>query len=120
MTKVIAVDLDGTLSKTTQDGSIGQPIKAMVDRVNDWNDAGRTVVIFTARGQSEHPKIRTWLKQNSLPDFEVTNVKIPEFTEIYDNRAIRVEEDTGALCGKCASSVKNSSNHSALITRTDC
>lgn len=120
MPKTIAVDLDGTLAKTTNDGSIGAPISAMVELVKAWDDAGRTVVVFTARPENNFPSIRSWLEENKLPNFDITNIKSPEFSEIYDNRAIRVEKDTGVLCSKCASSVKKSSNHSALYSRTDC
>lgn len=122
MPKVIAVDLDGTLAKTTSDGSIGSPIKAMVDRIKDWHAAGREVVIFTARGDGEHRKIDAWLQQHGLPALNVTNVKSTEFSEMYDNRAVRVEKDTGEICSKCASAVKKSANHSANLCRefTDC
>ncbi len=120
MPKIIAVELDGTLAKTTTDGSIGNPIKATVDRINDWHDAGREVVIFTARGDTEHRKISAWLQHNGLPEINVTNVKSAEFSEIWDNRAVRVETDTGEVCSKCASAAKKSLNHSASFTRTDC
>lgn len=120
MPKIIAVDLDGTLSKTTTDGSIGDPIKAMVDRINDWHDAGREVVIFTARGDTEWRKIDAWLKLNGLPALNVTNIKSPEFSAIWDNRAIRVVADGGEVCSKCESTAKKSLNHSACFSRTDC
>lgn len=122
MPKIIAVDLDGTLAKTTSDGSIGDPIKAMVDRIKDWHDAGREVVIFTARSETEHRKIDRWLQQNGLPMLNVTNIKSPEFAEIWDNRAVRVEKDTGEICSKCLSAAKKSENHSANFCqiKTDC
>ncbi len=120
MTKIIAVDLDGTLSKTTTDGSIGDPIKAMVDRVNAWHAAGREVVVFTARNNGEWRKIDAWLKLNGLPALNVTNIKIAEFSEIWDNRAIRVDTDSGEACSKCVSAAKKSLNHSANFTVTDC
>lgn len=119
MPKIIAVDLDGTLSKTTTDGSIGDPIKAMVDRVNAWHDAGREMVIFTARDIAEWRKVDAWLKQNGLPVLNVTNIKSAEFSEIWDNRAIRVATDSGEPCSKCVSAAKKSLNHSADFT-TDC
>lgn len=120
MPKIIAVDLDGTLSKTTTDGSIGDPIKAMVDRVNAWHDAGREVVVFTARGDTEWRNVDVWLQKNELPALNVTNVKSAEFSEFWDNRAIRVVKDTGEVCSKCESAAKKSLNHSANFTRTDC
>lgn len=120
MPKIIAVDLDGTLAKTTSDGSIGEPIKAMSDRIKDWHDAGREVVIFTARGPDQHRQIDGWLQKHGMPALNVTNIKSAEFSEIWDNRAIRVAQDTGEVCSKCASAAKKAGNHSAGFTRTDC
>ena len=120
MPKIIAVDLDGTLAETTTDGSIGDPIKAMVDRINNWHDDGREVVIFTARGDVQHRQIDAWLKLHGLPSLNVTNIKHPEFSEIWDNRAIRVDADTGNVCTGCAKSLKKSGNHSAFSNKTDC
>lgn len=120
MPKAIAVDLDGTLSKTTTDGSIGLPIKAMVDRVNDWHNAGREVVIFTARGDGQRRLVEAWLKSNGLPALNVTNVKDADMSEFWDNRAVRVEPDTGNVCSGCGKALKKGGNHSAFSTLTDC
>ena len=120
MTKIIAVDLDGTLAKTTNDGSIGEPVKNMVDRIKNWHDAGREVVIFTARGSDQHRTIDAWMQKHGMPILNVTNVKSAEFSEIWDNRAIRVAQDTGEVCSKCASASKKAGNHSAYSTFTDC
>ena len=46
----IGVDLDGTLAKYgIWDGSIGEPIPLMVERVKIWIALGVEVKIFTAR-----------------------------------------------------------------------
>ena len=124
MPKAIAVDLDGTLAKTTTDGSIGSPIKAMVDRVNEWHNAGREVVIFTARADAQHRDVQRWLKTNGMPDLNVTNIKQAEMSEFWDSRAVRVEADTGNVCAGCAKALKKTGNHSdqsrAFSVTTDC
>ena len=108
---VIAVDLDRTLA----DGSvidvnnyrsdlIGKPITPMVQRVNAWLTAGRKVVIFTAR---VHPRyglaevviaekaIKEWCIEVFGVELEVTCMKDPLFCEIWDDRSISIEPDTG-------------------------
>lgn len=97
----IGVDLDGTLAQYagwTADGyPIGDPIPAMWDRVYSWLKEGKVVKIFTARASEEHqiPKIKEWFKKHSLPDLEITNVKDYWMTELWDDRAHRVEWNTG-------------------------
>ncbi|MBU1665954.1 MAG: hypothetical protein KKG92_11225 [Gammaproteobacteria bacterium] len=105
MDKCIAVDLDGTLARTTRDGSIGAPIKAMADRVKGWNKDGLSVVVFTARAGDpiEVRKIQAWLKQHGLPELDVTHIKDASMVEIWDNRAVRVKTDSGDVCGGCNS-----------------
>lgn len=123
MNKCIAVDLDGTLSKSTNDGSIGAPVKAMVDRVKGWHGAGLTVVIFTVRAASDSGlrAVSNWLKQHGLPELHVTNVKDGEMVEFWDNRSIRIETDTGEICSRCDSARKNASSISKDYRRiTDC
>jgi len=122
MPKTIAVDLDGTLAKTTADGRIGSPIKTMVDRVNEWHNAGREVVIFTARADAQHREVQAWLQKNGMPALNVTNIKDSEISEFWDNRAVRVEADTGNVCSGCAKALKSSKKHSALSRQlvTDC
>lgn len=120
MPKIIAVDLDGTLAKTTQNGTIGAPIKAMVDRVNEWHNAGREVVIFTARGTEQGRAVQMWLTRNGMPNLNVTNVKDDEMSEFWDNRAVHVEVDTGNVCPGCARALRESGKHSDTSTTTDC
>jgi len=97
----IAVDLDGTLAYYDEfrgKDHIGKPIPKMMDRVMKWLDEGKKVVIFTARahgGELWISPIKKWLKDNGLPDLEVTNVKTPMMTEFWDDRAIQVKPNTG-------------------------
>lgn len=107
----VAVDLDGTLAE--HDGwqgieHIGEPVPAMVSRVQRWRAAGRTVVIFTARLSDPNPHIaelakhyiERWCQSHIGEVLPVTNVKHREFVEIWDDRAIAVERNTGAVTGQ--------------------
>lgn len=98
----IGVDLDGTLAY--YDGwrgpeHIGPPIPKMVERVKEWQKRGITVKIFTARAsdESQIPFIKKWLVDNDLGDLEVTNVKDFGMISLYDDRAFRVEKNTGRV-----------------------
>lgn len=75
----IGIDLDGTLSQQNKgDRKIGKPIQSMVDLISNILDDGEfDVKIFTARAESEELKdeVKDWLKENNLPDLEITNVK---------------------------------------------
>lgn len=109
----IGVDLDGTLAK--YDGwkgveHIGEPVPAMLARVQAWLAEGKTVKIFTARvaghgaqlligGGAEDAitPIQEWCKKHIGVELEVTNVKDFGCVAIYDDRAVQVEMNTGRL-----------------------
>ena len=99
------VDLDGTLAVWDAGSSldrIGPPVPAMVDYVRRMVASGIRVKIFTARAgdPAQIPKIRDWLSRNGLPDLEITNVKDYHMERLYDDRAIRVERNTGRIEGQ--------------------
>ena len=119
MPKIIAVDLDGTLAKQTTGAGIGAPIRDMVERVKKWTESGREVVIFTARAETQYRQIQAWLQSNGMPMLNVTNIKDSEMTEFWDNKAVRVETDTGQPCSRCLAANKRDGNHSSL-SHTDC
>lgn len=103
----IGVDLDGTLAHYDRwrgHAHIGAPIPEMVERIRKWIEDGWPVKIFTAR-VSGHPDevheireaIKAWLAKNDLPDLEVTCIKDYAMVELYDDRAVTVEMNTGQL-----------------------
>jgi len=100
----IGVDLDGTLAHyDVWEGPehIGPPIQIMVDRVKSWITEGTRVKIFTARcafAGNEGP-IRKWLKDNGLPDLEITNIKDQYMFELWDDRCVQVIINTGERVG---------------------
>ena len=96
------VDLDGTLacwdSRSSID-KIGEPVPAMLALVKKMISNGIRVKIFTARAQDPEqlPIIRKWLKENGIPELEITNVKDYSMQRLYDDRCIQVEVNTGRL-----------------------
>ena len=96
----ILVDLDGTLA--LYDGwkgkeHIGEPVPAMLFRVRNWIENGEEVRIFTARASDKTaiPYVRGWLKKLGLGELEITNTKDFTVTELWDDRAVQVEPNTG-------------------------
>lgn len=98
--KSIAVDLDGTLAESHGYVSwdyIGPPVQKMVERCLEKEREGYTIKVFTARCMDKRciPIIRKWLKENGLPDWEITNVKTSDMKEIWDDLAIGIKQNTG-------------------------
>lgn len=101
----ILVDLDGTLAR--YEGwkgpeHVGEPIPLMAERVKKWIENGKTVKIFTARASvaEQIPPIKEWLKSNGFGDLEVTCCKGFDAVEIWDDRAVTVESNTGRILTK--------------------
>lgn len=102
----IAVDLDGTLAYYDGwkgVGVIGTPIPRMLERVKQWIKDGEEVVIFTARvsfhGDEAVKHIEDWCLEHVGQKLKVTNIKLGEFTHIYDDRAYHVVPNTGVSIG---------------------
>ncbi len=99
----IGVDLDGTLAY--YDGwsgleSIGEPIPEMVERVKRWLVAGREVRIFTARAciPSQIPFVQAWCQKYIGADLVVTCSKDLNMIELWDDRVVRVQSNSGRPC----------------------
>lgn len=96
----IGVDFDGTLSHYEGwqgKGRFGEPVALMLDRVRAWIAAGKTVKIVTARAvdPEEVQYIKDWLDRYGLPQLEITDRKDFSMIELWDDRAIQVECNTG-------------------------
>ena len=107
----IGVDLDRTLAKRVSGdpiSQIGDRIEPMCDRVRSWLRAGRRVKIFTARVNPMHEDleaqremIRHWTRINLGQELEATCMKDRFMTALWDDLAIRVDENTGHVCVGC-------------------
>ena len=98
--KFIGVDLDGTLAfydHWVGPGHIGEPVPLMVARVKEWIANGDVVMIFTSRAtQPENvPIIEAWCEQHIGEKLPVTAIKHNFFSEIWDDRAVGVQKNTG-------------------------
>lgn len=116
-TRWIAVDFDGTLATwdcpwKTDYTATGEPIPAMLNQVKTWLAEGKDVRIFTARMDGYHPVdgpiparitrkiIEDWCLKHIGVILPVTNRKDFWCDAIYDDRAYRVERDTGRIMGE--------------------
>ena len=115
----IGVDLDGTLAEYHGwlGGAVGKPIKPMVDRVKEWLAAGIEVRIMTARvaecgrtnddGQTDdytftqlqRQVIEDWCESVFGQKLKVTATKDFQMVELWDDRAVQVETNTGRRLG---------------------
>ncbi len=98
----IGVDLDGTLSHYDPEmplSEIGPPVTPMLETVKKMLADGCRVKIFTARAADpdQLPLIQRWLRKNGLPPLEITNTKDFNMISLYDDRSIRVEQNTGRI-----------------------
>jgi hypothetical protein len=78
----------------------------MVERIKAWLADGWEVRIFTARVSAGSDAfgytannfkvfLRLWLDDAGLPDLKATNVKDFQMVELWDDRAVTVEPNTG-------------------------
>lgn len=100
----IGVDLDGTLAKYRGwegPDSIGEPVPEMLMRVRRWLAEGKEVRIFTARASipEQIAPVRAWLDRHGLQQVGITNVKDFGMIELWDDRAVQVEMNTGRPYG---------------------
>lgn len=98
----IGVDLDGTLAHYVawvDHRSIGDPVPRMKARVEEWLADGIDVRIFTARVSDQNPEVVAAIDEWSMKHFgrtlPVTNVKDFRLVELWDDRAVAVEKNTG-------------------------
>jgi len=101
----IGVDLDGTLAKHGEWKGcthIGKPVPLMLDRVKQWISEGVEVRIVTARVASTSYKredarnaIKKWCMQHIGVELAVTSEKDYSMIEMWDDRCVPVEFNTG-------------------------
>ena len=99
------MDLDGTLAVYTGWKGIehiGEPVQLMSDRVKNWSRHGIVVKIVTARfneGPEAVKIIQEWCQKHFGFTLEVTATKDFGMIELWDDRAIAVEANTGVILG---------------------
>lgn len=111
----IGVGLDCTLAEyTSWKGAdhIGPPVHLMCARVRGWVLRGYDVRIFTARvshdgsekriqeAEIAREAIKQWCLKHVGVILPVTNVKDYAMIELWDDRCVQVEPNTGVPLGK--------------------
>jgi len=74
----------------------------MIKFVKDLVSQGKKIKIFTARAKNRDtiPYIHKWLKEDDLPEFEVTNEKDFGIKIFYDDRCNQVITNSGKIVKK--------------------
>jgi len=103
----IGVDLDGTLAIHDDwqgHTHVGDPVPLMLERVKNWLSQGTEVRIVTARvastsqGREEARfAIKEWCEKHIGVALEVTSEKDYGMIELWDDRAVTVEFNTGLV-----------------------
>lgn len=104
-------DLDGTLAiYNGYKGAdhIGEPVPDMINRVKNFLNNGENVRILTARvhpmegddAEIARKAIQDWCKQHIGVVLPVTHEKDSKMIDLYDDRAFRVEKNTGRVIGE--------------------
>ena len=101
----IGVDLDGTLAEWNGwcgPGRIGPPVPAMLARVKKWLAEGKDVRIVSARFDPKNPHylehvvaMNEWMAIHIGESLLLTNSKDFHMVELWDDRAVQVEQNTG-------------------------
>jgi hypothetical protein len=111
--RCVAVDFDGTLAEYEKwEGPtvLGEPIPEMVNKIKQLLSEGVPVVIFTARvnpsdanpddalsATQSYLAIADWCQKVFGELLPITHEKSRQFTEIWDDRAKQVFENTGVF-----------------------
>jgi len=119
----IGVDLDGTLAEYTDwqgYDHIGAPVPEMIWRVKAWLLEGKKVKIFTARlarhGETDRATgkpieairpIQEWCIKHLGQPLEVTCAKDFGLLELWDDRVVVVETNTGRVIAGAAPPPEN-------------
>lgn len=98
----IGVDLDGTLATYDEWRGIehiGEPVPAMLTRVQAWLASGIVVKIFTARVAQPQPNvirhIEDWCEKHIGVRLPITCAKDYGMIELWDDRCVQVVPNTG-------------------------
>lgn len=95
--KLIAVDLDGTLTKddcwTSYECLVAEARTDIIKKVMDLYYERNTIIIYTARPESMRNETEYWLRKNGVKYHAIVMGNNKMGADIYvDDRAIRPEE----------------------------
>lgn len=98
----ILVDFDCTLAEYRGGPNLDEdppPVPKMAARIRRWLSLGIEVRIFTARASIPEliPAVEAWCEKHIGTKLKVTNQKDFGTIEIWDDRGVRVKENTGEV-----------------------
>lgn len=94
---IIGIDFDGTLCDPTNVLSgyrMGQPEPGAILSMQRLANSGHQLYIFTSRNvqnPSARKAVADWLDYFKIPFHGITNIKLPEFEVMIDNRAMHFD-----------------------------
>lgn len=94
--KIIYVDIDGTICTISKSYSEAIPIYCHISKINKLHEEGHTIIYYTARGQASKVDY-TELTQKQLKDWgckytELIMNKKPDYDLYICDKSIRIEE----------------------------
>lgn len=104
--KVIAFDLDGTLSNNRKllkilngnplrgSGKFGEPNKKVIRRMYALKKLGYKIAIYTARAKSETRVLKRWLDKYKAPYNYLWLDQKPPFIILVDDRVVDVKRNS--------------------------
>lgn len=94
--KIIYVDIDGTICTLVKDYNYAEPIREHIDKINKLYDEGNQIIYYTARGQVTK---RDWsdltlkqLNEWGCKFHELIMNKKPHYDLYICDKSIRIEE----------------------------
>lgn len=86
--RIIAFDFDGTITKPgSYDSNIIEANPPVIEKLKSYYEDYLFIVIFTARPQSDHSMVSTWLKEHDVPYDSIVFNKI-RYDVLFDDKAI--------------------------------
>jgi len=91
--KLIAIDLDGTLC-TGEFWGEGEPepIKEMIAKVWEWYKKGAHIIIYTARQPKYYTLTQAWLVKNEIPFHGIVMQQKPGADCYIDDKSLNVDD----------------------------
>lgn len=90
---IIGVDIDGTLTIEVEghDYLYRTPNILMINKVNEWHKEGHTIILFSARWESDRATTKKWLTKHGVKHHALILGK-PKFDLYVDDISVKPGE----------------------------
>jgi uncharacterized HAD superfamily protein len=90
--KVIFIDIDGTIctEERTFERPLAKPLPMAKEKINQYYEAGHTIIFWTARGWEQYKITKDWLDRHGFKYHQILMGK-PIASVFIDDRARRFE-----------------------------